>query len=138
MVRDRGVLTGCRSVLRHILSGKAKAGAWRARVSRGGRKVPKGHCIWSHSSGRALPGGAGRADGGARRAELGRTRSRCRMRSLWKFPRGGLTGFGASWHRRASTVSGREASGMKREHGVDDPKGTKSVAAPATVSGERG
>jgi hypothetical protein len=32
--------------------------------------------------------------------------------------------------------AGRTAAGPKREHGADDPKGAKTVTAPATVSGE--
>lgn len=43
--------------------------------------------------------------------------------------------------RLRSTLTGtdgsptREVEGINREHGADDPKGTKTVAAPATVSG---
>jgi iron complex transport system ATP-binding protein len=33
--------------------------------------------------------------------------------------------------------SGKTTPGMKREHGEAYPKGTETVAAPATVSGER-
>lgn len=47
-------------------------------------------------------------------------------------------------HRLTATMPGRNrvttvprpiAKGINREHGEDDPKGTETVAAPATVSG---
>ena len=35
---------------------------------------------------------------------------------------------------RVTTVPRPRAKGINREHGEDDPKGTETVAAPATVS----
>ena len=39
-------------------------------------------------------------------------------------------------HRWCSVLRNHEVEEPNREHGADDPKGAKTVTAPATVSGE--
>ncbi len=47
-----------------------------------------------------------------------------------------LTGAASPCHHSISRCFGLKGLELKREHGEDDPKGAKTVTAPATVSGE--